>query len=105
MNMAAFWHDLADWSQATFGDDKTRGPVGPLKHLAKEVREALADPTDKMEYVDCLFPVFDAARRAGLTYGELLGLSWKKLAINKARQWPKPSSDEPVEHVGEGVSA
>ena len=29
----------AEWSQATFGLDSERGPVGPLKHLAIRQRE------------------------------------------------------------------
>ena len=43
----------AEWSQATFGTDAERGPIGPLKHLAKEVQEALEHLDDHMEYVDC----------------------------------------------------
>lgn len=30
------------WSAAAFGPSPPRGPIGPLKHLAKEVGEALA---------------------------------------------------------------
>lgn len=97
--MESFFVEQAKWSQATFGTDKERGPAGPLKHLAKEVQEALACPGDLMEYTDLLFLVFDATRRAGFAYDQLLESAWKKLAINKARTWPKPSAcDEPVEH-------
>ena len=94
-----FWVELSEWSQATFGADGERGPIGPLKHLAKEVQEALADPGDLIEYADLLFLVFDATRRAGFSFEDLLAACWRKLAINRARTWPKPSSDEPVEHV------
>jgi ParB family transcriptional regulator, chromosome partitioning protein len=94
-----FWKEQADWSQATFGLDSERGPIGPLKHLAKEAVEAQKDPTDLMEFVDCLFLTFDATRRAGFTYEQLLEGAWRKLEINKARQWTKPAKgDEPVEH-------
>jgi hypothetical protein len=96
-----FWYVLSEWSQATFGPDKERGPVGPLEHLAKEVKEALDCPSDMMEYVDLLFLTFDAARRAGFTYDQLLEWTWKKMEINKLRKWPKPTSDEPVEHIRE----
>jgi hypothetical protein len=95
----AFWIKHAEWSQATFGLDAERGPAGPLKHLAKEVSEALDHPRDLMEYVDCVFLAFDATRRAGFTYDELASALWTKLEINKSRKWPKPThSDEPVEH-------
>lgn len=95
-----FWCQQAEWSRKTFGTDQERGPLGPLKHLAKEVQEVLNDPTDSMEYADLLFLVFDAARRSGLTYRGLLDLCFKKLEINKSREWQKPTSpDEAVEHV------
>jgi hypothetical protein len=99
-NFAQFWDEQSEWSQRTFGTDHERGPVGPLKHLAKEVQEVLSDTSDRMEYADLQFLVFDAARRAGLTCQELLALCFEKLDINKKRQWQKPtSSDEAVEHV------
>ena len=86
-----FWDHLAEWSQATFGSDQSRGPQGPLKHLA--------NPEDVMEFVDCLFLVFDAARRAGFTYHELVYNANVKLKINRARKWGPPSATEPTEHV------
>lgn len=96
-------HDLAselsEWSQATFGTDAERGPLGALKHLEKEAREAQADPTDVAEYADCLILTLDAARRAGFKPLELFRAAYQKLQVNKARTWPKPTSDEPVEHV------
>ena len=35
-----FWDQQAEWSRATFGSDTERGPLGPLKHLEKEAKEA-----------------------------------------------------------------
>lgn len=94
---------LAEWSQKTFGTDQERGPIGPLKHLAKEVKESLEKPSEVMEYADCLILVFDAARRAGFDREALRVAVNQKLKINLARKWPKPtSSDEPVEHVSDG---
>jgi Protein of unknown function (DUF550) len=97
---ATFWPAQAEWSQNTFGSDNERGPIGPLKHLAKEVAEVLQDPTDLMEFVDCLFLIFDSTRRAGFTFEELRDAAWKKLEINKARKWQTPpKGDEAIEHV------
>ena len=94
-----FWNEHSEWSQATFGTDAERGPVGALKHLEKEAREAQAKPTDLEEYADCLFLTFDAARRAGLTLDTLLNETFAKLEKNKKRRWVKPAnSDEPIEH-------
>jgi hypothetical protein len=91
--------DQAEWSQATFGPDERRGPIGALKHLEKEAREAQQDPCDPYEFADCLLLVLDAARRAGINASELIQFAEAKMAINKERTWPKPTSDEPVEHV------
>lgn len=96
---ADLWRDHAEWSQATFGADSVRGPTGPLKHLAREVQEALADPTDREEYADLLLLLMDSSRRAGLSLMELLKEGAKKLDRNKTRTWPQGSADEPVEHV------
>lgn len=91
--------DQCEWSQATFGSDKTRGPVGALKHLAKEAIEAAAAPGDLMEYADCLLLLLDACRRAGFTLADLVDAAAVKMVINKKRVWPTPVSDEPVEHT------
>lgn len=88
----SFWDAQAEWSRKTFGADGERGPVGPLKHLAKETQEALealqaGELSEAVnEIVDCQFLVFDAARRAGLTFDEFFVLCFAKL-------------DEPIEHV------
>lgn len=97
-----FWDALTMWSNKTFGDEVSRGPIGPLKHLEKEAKEAYQEVDyDKrsIEIADCLFLTFDAARRHGLTLEGLLEIAFLKLDKNKKRSWPKPSSDEPVEHV------
>lgn len=102
MQAPLFWNEQAAWSQATFGTDAERGPTGPLKHLEKEARESHQEPDAekrKVEIADCLFLVFDAARRAGMTFDELFNTAFAKLEVNKSRKWQKPTSDEPVEHV------
>lgn len=70
-----------------------------MKHLAKEVGDALASPKDVTEYADCLILVMDAARRAGHDHVALLQAALVKMDVNKVRRWPKPVDDEPVEHV------
>ncbi len=95
-----FWDALAEWSQATFGSDIERGPVGPLKHLAKEVQECLSDPYDLVEKADCLFLIFDAVRRSGCTLDQLMDAAEAKLLVNRKRRWGKPRQDgEPIEHI------
>lgn len=94
--------DQAKWSQATFGSDADRGPTGALKHLAKEASEsieAIGTPDYSTELADCFLLLLDAARRGDVTFGEIVEASQAKMIVNKSRTWPKPTSDEPVEHV------
>ena len=91
--------DIGQWSQRTFGLDTERGPVGPLKHLAKEALEAAACFDDPWEYADCLILILDASRRAGITPNELIQHAQQKMEINKRRIWPKPVADQPCEHI------
>jgi hypothetical protein len=73
MKLEEFWDQLSNWSQQTFGSDSERGPLGPLKHLAKEIVEVQQKPDDLEEYADLVFLIFDAARRAGCTYEMVIG--------------------------------
>ena len=94
--------DQANWSQATFGSDAERGPMGALKHLEKEAREcqaAVGTPELREELADCLLLLLDASRRSGIKPMQLVEAAMKKMEVNKKRNWPKPVSDEPVEHV------
>jgi len=124
LSLAEFWDALAEWSQATFGTDVERGPLGPTKHLAKEVlcellgldrghvggvlEHAKYDPTlfTAEEFADCLFLIFDAARRAGFTFEQLRIAVNEKLKVNRARRWGPKSADGITEHdrAGEVVA-
>lgn len=88
--------DHAQWSQDTFGNV---GPIGPLKHLAKEAMEAAAAPDDLSEWADMQFLLWDAQRRAGITDEQITQAMIDKLAVNKALQWPEPQDGEPRLHI------
>lgn len=88
----------AEWSQATFGNV---GPVGPLKHLRREVLETIAKPHDLIEWVDMQFLLWDAQRRAGITDEQITQAMIDKLAVNKQREWPEPKDGEPRLHIKE----
>ena len=106
--------DQSAWSQATFGTDAERGPIGALKHLAKEAVEAeqavfmnhglggdrgiIAE-----ELADCLLLILDATRRAGFTPIELIRAAELKMVTNKRRVWPKTVGDVPSEHAKEAA--
>lgn len=99
--MDRFFYKVARWSYDTFGGSDIRGPIGPLRHLAKEVQEAIENPKDVEEYADLMHLVFDAAWRAGIHYSRLLNACWDKLEKNKARKWSPSIPDQPTEHIKE----
>ncbi|HCI7550251.1 TPA: DUF550 domain-containing protein [Klebsiella pneumoniae] len=88
----------AEWSQATFGNV---GSVGPLKHLSKEALETAAEPGDLSEWADMQFLLWDAQRRAGITDEQITQAMIDKLAVNKQREWPEPKDGEPRLHIKE----
>lgn len=85
------------WSRDAFGLTKDRGPIGPAKHLLKEVAEYIESGSLE-EIADIFFLAFDITRRAGYTFGELLAALEHKLEINRQREWPKGNPNEPIEH-------
>lgn len=96
--------DQAQWSQETFGSDTERSPMGALKHLEKEAREcqeAIGTPEIKEELADCFLLLIDASRRSGIKPMQLVEAAQQKMIKNRQRSWPKPTSDEPVEHIKE----
>ena len=95
----ALVQDQSRWSQATFGTDQERGPLGALRHLEREAREAQEAPTNQDEYADCFLLILDAARRAGMTPLQLVEAAQRKMAVNRSRTWPRPVDDQPVEHI------
>lgn len=94
--------DVQEWSEKTFGSRRDRGPIGPLKHLEKEAREAQDNTLDLTEYADCLIILLDASWRAGFTVQQLVSAAEAKMVKNRQRKWPKATSDGPCEHIKEG---
>jgi len=97
--------DHADWSQERFGTDAEKGPLMPLRHLRREAADAeqAAEDRDRpgllTELADCQLLLLDALRRSGYTLPQLIAAAQDKMVVNKAREWPSPTADMPVEHV------
>lgn len=118
--MGDFFERQREWSYETFGPPSFKGPCGPLDHLRKEAEEAHQEAYKathlmpgwshgrvREEIADCLFLVFDAAHRAGMTYGDLARTASEKLLINQARTWPDwrgTDPDKAIEHDRSGES-
>ncbi len=116
----ALWNNVGEWSDSTFGTRESgRGPIGPLKHFAKELLvellglpegpvmnllnahlPAMADGkcNDIKEYADLTILLCDCARRAGIDPWKLLIASHDKMAVNRQRNYPKPTGNEISEH-------
>lgn len=111
IDMLDFWQRQKDWSYETFGPPERRGPIGPLRHLEKEAKEAYSEADEakrREEIADCLFLVFDAAHRSGMSYPDLARECMAKLRKNQGRTWPdwrKQPTDQPTEHdrTGEAI--
>lgn len=87
-----------NWSDETFGPRSEKGPIGPLKHLKKEVDEVLEDPHEIEEYADLAFLLLDSLHRAGFDCADLDSAMARKMDVLKARVYPKGDPDEPAEH-------
>lgn len=99
-SLRRFWLNQKEWSERVFGASPARGPDGALKHLKREVQEAMKKPKDLIEYADMMHLVFDACRRAGYNYDDLVDACYAKLALNvKGRTWGKPDAEGVCEHV------
>lgn len=124
--IAALIARQAKWSQATFGSDEVRGPIGPLKHLLKELTTEVLGVADYMtveaimgldikggeglddivEWGDMLLLLLDAIRRKGFTWEGVVVAAWNKMDVNEQREWPPdPTNQRPVEHVKLGPAA
>lgn len=112
--------DQAEWSRKVFGPDDVRGPVGPLKHMMKELDieiiswiegfiEGAGGHSDlaeqeyvKKEFADLLILYLDAMRRAGFKMHTIVKAAIEKMEENKKREWPPfdPAKvNEAVEHI------
>ncbi len=91
--------DQAEWSEKTFGTNKERGPLGPLKHLEKEAKEAQNNPADILEYADCFILILDASRRTGFSISDLIQAAKEKMIQNKEREWGPRFKDQAIEHI------
>lgn len=107
-------NETGTWSDKTFGDGKfsQSRSISISYHLqkeAKELTEALekyfSDPSDANtdaaleEFADVILLLLDSAGHFGMSARQMIMEGFKKLEINKKRQWGKPDEHGVVEHV------
>lgn len=122
-NLTDLVNEQTDFSRRVFGPDEVRGPKGPLEHLSKEAKEAVAAWDKRLatiseeqaaearlefltELGDCLILLLDATRRSGYKIGAVVQAAREKMRVNLQREkdglWPPfdpANADKPVEHI------
>ena len=89
-------NDLGEFADKAFPNST---PKSKALHLSEEALEAANDPSDLIEWADCLTLVLDGARKAGFSSDDLYNAAVKKLEINKARKWGDADENGVVRHV------
>lgn len=108
MNKQQF-EKITTWQDETFPKSTE---ISRINHLVKEVKELEIEahifkgkPTSEnrsaknQEYADCLFLLFGAASKEGLTYEDVCNAINEKFEINKNRVWGKPDVNGVINHV------
>lgn len=97
------FEEITTWQDKTFPESTE---LSRVRHLLKEVQELeceleLFDRKQEkiLEYADCFFLLFGAAKKMGMTYDDICAAIEVKFNINKKRQWGKPDKDGVVEHI------
>lgn len=92
-----------EWGHATFGSPADgRGPLGPLDHLKKELKEIEEEPHDLKEWIDAIILSIDGFLRAGGKLTMVLPMLFEKQNKNAGREWPDWRGSDPtkaIEHV------
>ena len=85
--------DIIKWQDVTFPHAT---PQSAAKHLRREAKELLDNPTDGGEQADVFILTVAVASLSGNNlYTEVR----RKFKINQEREWGEPDSDGVVEHV------
>jgi NTP pyrophosphatase (non-canonical NTP hydrolase) len=102
------FYEIVKWQEVTFPDATSLSKVKHLKEEVKELEQELLhtnplsfEPSLEIEseIADCLFLIYGAAFKAGLSYSQIEFALRRKLAVNKNRKWGKPDADGVVKHV------
>jgi len=92
---------IVEWQEKTF---PAATELSKLHHLQKEVYELSfaameKNPGKAHEYADCIFLIYGAAAKSGMSYDDIVKAIEEKFLINQHRQWGKPDANGVVEHI------
>lgn len=93
--------DITLWQEQTFTEANALSKLAHLKKEVKELIEAIEsnDPEKRLEFADCFFLLFGAAKADGMTYDEICSALEEKFEIVKKRKWGDPDENGVVEHI------
>ena len=74
------FQSVGQWSKETFPKAK---PIHHLRKLKQEADEAIADPKDIYEQIDCLIALLATMSKSGFTPEMIINCGFKKLEILK----------------------
>jgi len=89
------FQSVGNWSSKTFPKAQ---PIHHLRKLKQEADEAIADPTDIYEQIDCLIALLATMSKSGFTPEMIINAGFKKLSILKGRTWEE-KADGTHQHV------
>jgi len=93
------------WSARTFGPGART--EGLCRHIAKELDEIRAKPTDLEEWIDVMILALDGAWRTGASPEDIVRTLTAKSKKNHMREWPNwqmLTENDPIEHIKEKES-
>ena len=102
------FNEITEWQDKTFCEATS---ISKLIHLAgekpdpnSEIAELMYDintcnPLRRHEWADCMFLLFGAAKKDGMTYSDITDAIQEKFEINKVRKWGKPDKNGVVNHI------
>jgi NTP pyrophosphatase (non-canonical NTP hydrolase) len=96
------FEEITQWQVETFPYSTALSKLHHLRDELRELREAINVGLKKelsLEFADCFFLLFGAAKAVGFEYEDICRFINEKLAINKARNWGKPDENGVVGHI------
>ena len=88
--------DIGAFTDVTFPKATARSKA---LHMSEEAKEAADDPSDILEWADCMILLLDGARKAGYSTQDIYAGVLRKMEINKNRRWEIPDGEGIARHV------
>jgi hypothetical protein len=98
-NFQRLQDSITSWADSVFGKDRKAEMI--LRHLEKEIKELIQEPSDLEEYADIGILWLNAAAKAGYKVDDLYFAIIGKMMVNKSRKWGRRDENGVVEHLRE----